>query len=116
MLLKIEHREVERRVMVITVAGRIMLGAESAQIESLVSDLLAKGYRHFVFDLAGVTHIDSTGIGRFIASLNRVMQAGGRLRMAAAEGVVRDGFRVTRLDSVFEFFPSVDTACAGLGA
>ncbi len=114
MPLEIQHREIDGGIVVITVAGRIMLGDESTRIESLVAELLAQGHRKIVFDLAGVTHIDSTGIGRFIASLNKVFQAGGTMHMAAATGAVRDSFHVTRLDTVFKFFPDVESACAAL--
>ena len=58
-------------------------------------------------------HIDSTGLGRFISCLNMVMKAEGILRMAGASGVVREGFRVTRLDTVFEFFPDLNAAIEG---
>jgi len=112
--IQISHREAGPGIAVIQVGGRVMLGEESAQIEARLEELLAKGIRRFIFELSGVTHIDSTGIGRFIACLNRVMQAGGKMRMAAASPVVRDAFRVTRLDTVFEFFPDVDSAAAGL--
>ncbi|MCE5310530.1 MAG: STAS domain-containing protein [Acidobacteriales bacterium] len=114
MPLEIQHREIDGGIVVITVAGRIMLGDESTRIESLVAELLAQGHRKIVFDLAGVTHIDSTGIGRFIASLNKVFQAGGKMHMAAATGAVRDSFHVTRLDTVFKFFPDLESACAAL--
>ena len=112
--LEIAHREIEPGITIIAVAGRIMLGDESTRIERTVAELLGQGQRKLVFDLSGVTHIDSTGIGRFIASLNRVFQAGGRMHMAAAAPAVRDSFHVTRLDTVFKFFDDVDSACAAL--
>ena len=114
MSLEIGQKEIRRGVVVVTLAGRVMLGDESAQIETLVERALSEGGRHFVFDLAKVTHIDSTGIGRFIAGLNKVRQAGGSFRMAAATGQVRDAFHVTRLDTVFKFFPDVESAIQGL--
>lgn len=92
-----------------------MLGPEGQELERLVGELIEKGYRKFVFDMAGVSHIDSTGIGRCIASLNKIMQAGGKLHMAAAAGQVREGFRVTRLDRVFRFFEDVPAAQAAWG-
>ena len=110
--LEIEHALREDGTVVVRVAGRIMLGDESARIETLTGQLLAEGHRKLIFDVGGVTHIDSTGIGRFIASFNQVMQAGGALVMAGAAGVVREGFRVTRLDTVFRFAPSVEAAAA----
>ena len=115
MQMQITHKETDQGVVVISVAGRVMLGSESEKIESTLDELISLGRRKFVFELSGVKYIDSTGIGRFISGLNKVMQAGGKMRMAAAEGVVREGFRVTRLDTVFEFFDDVDTACQGMG-
>ncbi len=112
--LQITHREVQPGAAVIALAGKVMLGAGTAAIEELITNLLAKGDRKIILDLSGVTHIDSTGIGTFIASLGKVMQAGGALAMAGASGVVREGFRVTRLDSVFRFFPDVESALSGL--
>ena len=110
MALEISHRETEDGAIVVTLAGKIMLGVESQQIEMLVADLIGEGHRNFIFDMAGVNHIDSTGIGRFIACYNKVTQAGGGMALAGATGAVRDGFRVTRLDTVFQFFPDVESA------
>jgi anti-sigma B factor antagonist len=112
--LQITHTEVEPGVVIISLAGKVMLGPESAAIEELVARLLREGRRKIIVDLTGVTHIDSTGIGRFIASLGKVMEAGGALVMAGAGGMVREGFRVTRLDSVFRFFPDVESARSAL--
>jgi anti-sigma B factor antagonist len=91
-------------VAVIALTGKVMLGSNTGAIEELIATLLAQGVRKIVVDLEGVTHIDSTGIGVFIASLGKVTQAGGALAMAGASGVVREGFRITRLDRVFRFY------------
>jgi len=112
--LEIDHREVAPGAALITLSGRLMLGPEGQRLETVVDDLLSHGYRRFVFDLSGITHIDSTGIGRCIACLNKIMKAGGRLHMAAAARQVREGFRVTRLDRVFRFFDDTGTAQAAL--
>lgn len=112
-MLSIEHNLVRPEMARIAIKGKLMLGFDSHQVEKLVSKLLSEGVRDFVFDLEGLTHIDSTGIGRFIASYNRVMECpGATLRMAAATGAVRSAFRVTKLDTVFPFFPTVAEAQA----
>jgi hypothetical protein len=41
---------------------------------------------------------------------------GAQLTIAAAEGRVKDVFRVTRLDQVVTFFPDTGAACAAFGA
>ncbi len=114
MMLQIEHRESDGGTAVVSLAGKVMLGEESTKIEALVRQLVGGGRLNIVMDLSGVTHIDSTGIGRFIACLSQVRRAGGKLRMAGAVGQVRDAFRVTRLDTVFQFEPDVETALKNL--
>jgi anti-anti-sigma factor len=109
-LLQIEHHEIGPDTALIKLSGRLMLGPEGQALESLVTELLARGYRNFVFELSELTHIDSTGIGRCIASLNKISQARGKLHMAGAMGQVREGFRVTRLDRVFRFYEDLPAA------
>lgn len=114
MSLGVERQDLQSATSVITLRGKLMLGEESAQLETLVPQLLKNGRKNLVFDLAGVTHIDSTGIGRFIDTYSRLAQVGGQMRLAGATGAVRDSFRVTRLDTVFKFYPTVEAACEGL--
>ena len=111
---QIAHQQIRPGMAVVSLSGKLMLGTGTSAIEELIKELLAKGDLRIVIDLSGVTHIDSTGIGTLIASLGKIMQAGGGLAMAGASGVVREGFRVTRLDSVFRFFPDVNSAAAAL--
>jgi anti-sigma B factor antagonist len=113
--LTIEYREVAPGTIVVTATGRLMLGPEGERLETVVDEILATGCRRVIFDLSGITHLDSTGIGRCIAGLNRVMKAGGKMHMAGAVGHVRDCFHVTRLDRVFRFFDDVEQARAALG-
>ena len=114
MALVVEHEDRTDVTSVITLRGKLMLGAESAQLETLVPELIKRGRKNLVFDLGGVTHIDSTGIGRFIDTYSRLTPVGGKMRLACPTAPVRDAFHVTRLDTVFTFFLSVDEACEGL--
>jgi anti-sigma B factor antagonist len=114
MALDVQREDVQGSTSVITLKGKLMLGEEAAQLETLVPQLLKLGRKNLIFDLSGVTHIDSTGIGRFIDAYSRLGQAGGQMRLAGATGAVRDSFRVTRLDTIFKFFPTVEAACEGL--
>ena len=114
MPLEIQQKEVAPGTMAILLEGSVMRGPEGERIEAVLNDLLGKGYRNIIFDLSGVKRIDSTGIGRFIYSLNKVGERGGKLRMAGAEGYVRECFRVTRLDTVFRFCATLEEASASL--
>jgi anti-anti-sigma factor len=110
MPMEISHKEVAPGVVAIAITGRVMMGPTSEPITRLVEDLLRQGKRTIIFDLAGVTSIDSTGIGRFISSFNKILAAGCEMRMAAAAGQVLEAFHVSLLDTVFSFYDSVDAA------
>jgi anti-anti-sigma factor len=110
MQMEISHKEVAPGVVAIAITGRVTMGPASEPIPHLVEDLLRQGARAIIFDLTGVTAIDSTGIGRFISSYNKIMAAGGEMRMAGAEGHVFEAFHVSLLDTVFSFYDSVDAA------
>jgi anti-sigma B factor antagonist len=106
----IGHDDAVSEVAVISPAGRVTLGQRSEQIEELVEKMLSAGKKIIVFDLAGITKIDSTGIGRFISSYNKIRSVGGEMRMAGATEHLSKIFRVTRLDSVFRFYTTVADA------
>ena len=110
MLMEISHAEAGPATEVVTLTGKLMMGPESAKIVNLVDDLMKQGKRILVFDMAGVTAIDSTGIGRFIYTYNKLAGAGGDMRMAGATGHVLQTFKVSLLDQVFRFFPTVEEA------
>jgi anti-anti-sigma factor len=109
-MMEISHSEVAPGTVVVKLAGKLMLGPEGDEIVNLVDHLIGQGKRLIIFDLAAVGAIDSTGIGRFISSFNKIMAAGGEMRMAGAGGHVFQSFRVSLLDKVFRFYPNVDAA------
>jgi anti-sigma B factor antagonist len=110
MSLALSHSRIGDDLAVITVSGRLMMGPEGERIPELAERLLAEGVRRFVFDLSGITSIDSTGIGRFIYCYNKIAEKNGEMRMAGATGHVFEAFHVSLLDTVFRFDPSVEEA------
>lgn len=110
MSLEIQHKEIDSHTVLVALTGRLMLGPDSTRLGALIPELIQRGSRDFLFDLTGVTHIDSTGIGHFIDTFNRLGKEGGTMRLVGANPSVREAFRVTRLDSVFRFFATLDEA------
>jgi anti-sigma B factor antagonist len=55
-------------VTIIDIAGRVVLGGESAILRSLVCELLDKGHKKIVFNLGDVHYIDSSGLGHLISA------------------------------------------------
>jgi anti-sigma B factor antagonist len=113
MPLEITTRDAAPGVVVVALAGKLMLGSDGADIPEMVDAFLREGKKTIVFDLSGVTTIDSTGIGRFIAAFNKIVMAGGDMRMAGATGHLFQSFHISLLDQVFPFFDTADEAVKG---
>jgi anti-sigma B factor antagonist len=114
MMLSLTTRRYGNEISVVELAGRITLGRESGQLETVLVKLLDQGVKKFVIDLSKVDYIDSTGIGRIAYCFGKVTQGGATARVAGAKGLVMDLFRITRLDSVIRFFPDAESACESL--
>ena len=109
--MQVNHYEIAPDILVVTITGPVMRGPESEQIPTVVNNLLRQDKHTIVFDLVGVTKIDSTGIGRFISSYHQIAAAGGDMRIAGAHSIVFQAFHACRLDTVFHFYSSVEEAC-----
>src|SRR5579872_7393038 len=112
MATEMSHREVTPGKVLITLAGKIMMGAGGNEIVPLVEDLLRQGKRIIIFDISSVKALDSTGVGHFIVSFNKTVAVGGEMRMAGATGHVFQTFHVSLLDQIFPFFGNADEALA----
>ena len=65
---------------------------------------------NFVVDLAKVDFMDSAGLGALIASLKRITERGGDMKLAALQKKPRMVFEITRAHKVFEIYNSVEDA------
>jgi anti-sigma B factor antagonist len=106
----ISHHDLTQGVVAVTLSGRLTFGPISSQVETITEELLQQGKRMIIFDVAGVTGLDSTGIGSFISSYSKIAAAGGKMRMAGAPGHILGVFHITKLDAVFSFYPTIEHA------
>jgi len=63
MILTIEKKQLPPDISVLEMCGRIVLGNTSRDVELKLGEVLADQARKIIFDLSGVTILDSTGIG-----------------------------------------------------
>ncbi len=67
------------------------------------------GAARVVLDLSAVEFIDSSGLGAIVASMKQLGD-GRRLDLAGLHPIVEKVFRLTRMDTVFRLFASLDDA------
>ena len=81
--------------------GRITLGDESNQVRTKIKEMLGKGKSQIVLNLAGVSHIDSAGLGMLVCGLHFGPESG---RHAQAGKPYEDIPRTTQHHEVGDHF------------
>jgi anti-anti-sigma regulatory factor len=73
--LDIRRKLIQPDTVVVEIVGRIVFGAECQQIEWLISDLLSQDEKKIIFDVSGVSLIDSTGVGIIVMCFGKLKKA-----------------------------------------
>ncbi|MCE1165627.1 MAG: STAS domain-containing protein [Bacteroidetes bacterium] len=73
------------------------------EMKKKTEDELNSGNIRLALDLAGLTTINSSGLGVLIGILNRVKLKNGSLKMLNADERIMKIFRITKLDLIFDF-------------
>jgi anti-sigma B factor antagonist len=99
--MKTSTRQVDG-VTVVDLSGRITLGEGSVILRDQVRDLLAKGQKKILLNMAEVTYIDSSGIGELVSAFTTVRNQGGELKLLNLTKKVHDLLQITKLYTVFD--------------
>jgi anti-sigma B factor antagonist len=89
-------------VAVIDVAGRITLGEGSSALRDSIRELVSKGQKKILLNLAEVSYIDSSGIGELVSGFTTVTNSGGQLKLLNLTKRVKDLLQITKLYTVFD--------------
>ena len=101
MSMKANTRQVDG-ITILDLSGRITLGEGSVQLRDAVRDLLAKGSKKILLNLADVNYIDSSGIGELVSAYTTVRNQGGDLKLLNLTKKVHDLLQITKLYTVFD--------------
>ena len=91
-------------IRIIELTGKITIGTGDVKIRELVAQALDENKTNIVFDLGGVTAIDSSGIGEMVACYTTVTKRGGQLKLMHLSPKITDILQVTQLITVFDVF------------
>lgn len=112
-MLEIQTKHLQPDIVVLEITGRITMGRECKQLEWATDSLVREQRKKIIFDLTGVSHLDSTGIGIIVMSAGQVKQAGGELRLAGANKHVEQVLKMTIVDKIVAWHTTVMEAAAG---
>lgn len=99
-------------VTVITLEGAILGGPEAGALNDEVHRLIDRGKSKVVVDLSRVTLMNSTGLGMLIGGFTTLKNAGGDLKLACVNRNVEHLIAISKLQTIFTPYPTVDEAVA----
>jgi anti-sigma B factor antagonist len=99
--MKISTRQVDG-VTIMDCSGRITLGEGSVTLRDTVRELLAKGQKKILLNLAEVNYIDSSGIGELVSAFTTTKNQSGELKLLNLTKKVNDLLQITKLYTVFD--------------
>src|SRR3982750_4113085 len=89
-------------VTVIEIVGRLTLGEVATRLTDEVRRLIAEGKKRILLNLAGLTNMDSSGVGLLVSAYATVNREGGHLKLSNLTSRVKDLLLITKLYTVFE--------------
>ena len=100
----------------LAIDGKLALGDSLDEFRAKWAEAIATGAKDAVVNFSKVPMVDSSGIGSLIRCHSALVAGGGKLKLVAVNDVVRQAFKTTRLDRVFEFYNDDSTALASFSA
>ena len=97
------------RACVVKVLEKRLDAHNSGTFKGRISELVLAGDDRIALDLSEVEFIDSSGLGAIVASL-KTMGSSGTLVIFGLQAPTHSMFKLTRMDKVFDIFPSEDEA------
>ena len=97
----------ERRtgdVTILDLKGRLRVGGNTLALHKSIRSLVVEKKIQILLNFAGVTYIDSCGLGELVASQVSVENKGGEIKLVGLTAALRELLTVTRLLTVFNAY------------
>jgi len=91
-------------VTVLDLKGRVRVGGATVALHKSFRSLVQEEKILILLNLAGVTHIDSSGLGELISSHITVFNKGGEIKLVQLTETLRELMSVTKLLTIFDVY------------
>jgi len=99
-----------QNVTILDLTGKIKIGDEIGKLGMALQVVAADGKKRILLNMAGVSYIDSSGLGELIAVYHAVKRRGGELKLLHLTDRVSELMVITKLLTVFDSFDSEEEA------
>jgi anti-sigma B factor antagonist len=95
---------------ILDLEGPLKLGKDEEGFRTQIQQLVEGGALHIGINLAGVSDLDSSGIGSLVRAFTTLKKAGGRCTYFSASKRVMTLLKMVRLDTVLDIAEDEATA------
>ena len=110
--MQLQEKKMDDVLIVRPLEKRIDAGTATA-FKQKMNDWIESGNRRIILNLSEVDFIDSSGLSAIISGLKK-LDNDGSLVICVVKETVMSLFRLTRMDRVFDIFPSEEAALKAL--
>lgn len=104
------HFDEVGNVLKVSLEGRLVASCSEEFKEAMFHRL--GNAKNVLFNLRGMTHIDSSGLGALVSLLQWVNSNGGTLKIACLQSRPRIVFDLTKVCRIFDIYDSEEAALA----
>ena len=109
MALEIHQKQIEG-ITILELRGRLVAGAESADLRQRVGQELEAGHKYLILDIRHVNFIDSSGLGTLVIAHTQLTRVGGAVKLLNLSKRNVQLLIITKLSTVFEIFDDEQAA------
>jgi len=103
-------------VTVLDLTGRMTFLQGDTSFRQRIQSLVERGHRRVLVNLAGLSYVDSAGLGELVHAQTELVKAGGRLKLSGPSKRMRDLLTATRLLTVLDTFDAEEDALGSFTA
>lgn len=107
--MQITEREKEG-IVVLDCVGQLVAGESTGGMRERLNQLISAGKTRLILNLAGVTYIDSSGLGALVMCFSTARRNGGMMKLLNLSRRTLELIVLTRLEMVFEVFDDEQSA------
>lgn len=100
----------QQNVNILALKGQFLGGAETDELSDIFKKLIDDEQLYLLIDLKKVKYINSTVIGVFISAHTNFARRGGKIIFCNSNKQLDGIFKITKLDSIFNFQDTLEDA------
>jgi len=102
-------------IAIIDLVGRITLADGLGMMREAIQREIQAGYKYVLLNLAGVSYVDSAGLGEMASAYIKLTQLAGKMKLVHAQQKVQSMLKLTGLSTLLTTYGSEAEALASFG-